>query len=321
MRLNIPFAVWILLLGSYKQGGTLFDLLEKGLGKLGCKGILVLYILLNIAVSVCMLNMFAGSVKVLLLPLTPAFVTMLFIVIICAVFANSGIQYFGRLIALLCVLTTVNYYTGYSLSFIKDFKMEYITPIFDASYSQFVKGILLATGLSAECLLFLMVMIGSMPQTQKHYLGVVKGLFIWSIVLSAAILLKEGNIGNELLLQMAEAGISVACIEEVKTYVRGLEIYVLMAYQYMAIMKTTMSLYNCWASAKKLFNVQQGKPLLILSALSVFGASAWMNSYNTGYFFSVFLGSYVILPFVLIILLLCTISVLIIKNRNGNAEK
>lgn len=34
---NIPFAIWILVLGSYKQGGTIFELLEDGFGKITCK--------------------------------------------------------------------------------------------------------------------------------------------------------------------------------------------------------------------------------------------------------------------------------------------
>jgi spore germination protein KB len=313
--LNIPFAVGILFLSSYKKGGTLFDLLEDGLGKLICKCVILIYFLLNIAISVCMLNMFAGTVKVFFLPRTPAFVIILFIVLICAVFANSGIQYFGRLIALLCVLATANYFIGFSLSFVKEFKIEYITPIFDASYAQFAKGVMLTAGTNAECLLFLMVMVSSTPQTSKHYLSIIKGLLTWSIVLSSAILIMEGNVGQELLSRVAEAGITVASILEIGTFVRGLEIFILMTYQYIVIMKTTIFLYSCWTSAKKLFNVQKGRPLLYISALVIFGTSAWVNSYNTGYFFAVFLGNYVILPFVAIVLLLSTISILIKKTK------
>jgi spore germination protein KB len=319
--LNIPLAIWILFLGSYKKNGTLFDLLKDGLGKWVCKGMIVLYILINIAVSVCMLNMFGATVKTFFLPRTPIFVIILFTVFMCTIFANSGLKYLGRLISLLCVLATLNYFIGFSVSFVNEFRIEYVTPIFDASYAQFVQGMMLATGLSAECLLFLMLIIGSIPQTQKHYLSVIKGLFFWSIILSSAILIMEGNVGRELLSNVTGAGITIASIIQIGSFVRGLEIFILMTYQYIAALKITIYLYSCWEGAKNLFDVKRGRPILILTALAVFIASSLMNSYSSGYSLSVFLGSYVILPFVFLILLLGTISVFIIKSRNGKTEK
>ena len=319
--LNIPFAIWILLLGSYKQGGTLFDLLEDGLGKWVCKCIIVIYFLLNIALSVCMLNMFTVTVKMFFLPRTPAFFIILLIVLMCTIFTNSGIKYFGRLIAILCVLSSANYFIGFSLTLFSGFKPEYITPIFDTSFTQFAKGVLITTGSNAECLLFLMVMVSSTPQTSKHYLSVAKALVVWSILASAAIFIMEGNIGHELLSGIEGAGIAVSGIFEIVAFVRGLEIFILMSYQYFAVIKTTIYLYSCWTSAKKFFNVPLGKPLLIISAIAIFAVSAWINSYNIGYFVAVFLGNYIILPFVILVLLLGTLSVIIKKKRNGKIAK
>jgi len=319
--LNIPFALWILLLGSYKQGGTIFDLLEDGLGKWICRCIIIIYFLLNIAISVCMLNMFAGVIKVFFLPRTPTIYIIFIIVLMCTIFTNSGIKYFGRLVASLSVLALANFFIGFSLSLFVGFKMEYVTPVFDTTYAQFAKGVMIATGNSAECLLFLMVLVSSTPQTSKHYLSVIKGLAIWSIILSAAIVILEGNVGDELLSSVMGAGITVASTIGIGTFIRGLEIFILMTYQYFAILKTTIYLYCCWTAAKKFFNVPRGKPLLIISAIAVFAVSTWVNSYNKGYFFAVYLGNYVIMPFVIITLLLGTLSVLIKKKRNGKTIK
>lgn len=319
--LNIPFAVWILFLGSYKQGGTLFDLLEDGLGKLICKCAVLIYYLLNIAIVVCMLNMFGMTAKMFFLPNTPIFYIILLIVFMCAVFVNSGIKYFARLLALLSLLAPLNYFAGFSMSFVNEFNMDYVTPIFDSSFSQFAKGVMMAAGNNAECLLFLFVVVSTIPQTKKHYLAVIKGILAWSLVLSSAILIMEGCVGQELLSSVAGAGVTIAGIIQIGSFVRGLETFVLMTYQYCVIIKTTILLYCCWISSKKLFNVPQGKPLLILSALAILAASSWMNSYNTGYFLSIFLGNYVILPFVTIILLLCTLSVFIEKKREGKPVK
>ncbi len=211
--------------------------------------------------------------------------------------------------------------SAFQLSLFSGFKLEYVTPIFDTTYAQFAKGVMIAAGSNAECLLFLMVMVSSTPQTSKHYLSVIKGLLTWSIVLSFAILIMEGNEGHELLSRVAGAGLTVASLLLIGKFIQGVEILILMTYQYIVIIKTTIYLYSCWTSAKKLFNVPQGKPLLIISAIAVFAASAWINSYNRGFFFSIFLGEYVIPPFVIIILLLGTLSVFIIKKRNGKTAK
>ena len=155
--MNIPFALWILYLGKSQQGGTIFDILETGLGKVVCKIIIVMYLLLNIAIAVCMLNMFSGMIKLYFLQFTPTFAIMLFIVLICTIFANSGIQNFARLVEILGLLFTVNYFFGFFLSFFKTFKMEYVVPVFDTSSIQFAKGIMISAGTCGESLMFLMI--------------------------------------------------------------------------------------------------------------------------------------------------------------------
>lgn len=318
---NIPLAVWILLLGSVKKDGTLFDLLEDGLGRAGSKIILFFYTLINLAISACILNMFAGMIKVYFLPVTPLAVIVFVIIFMCTIFTNSGIQYFSRLIVLLCVLATVTYFSGYSVSFVNQFRMENITPVFDGTYAQFAKGVFFVIGNSADCLLFLMVMVSSTPQTSRHYLSIMKGLFAWSIILSLATFICEGCVGPDIWSNAAQGGISVSTVIQVGSFLSGLEVFLLMTYQFIVVIKTTIYLYSSWTSAKKMFNVPDGKPLLIVLALVLGIASAWINSYNRGFFYSIFLGDYVILPFVILVLLLCTASALVKKIRDGNKAK
>jgi spore germination protein KB len=313
----IPFALWILILGSYKKGGTLFDILEDGIGKFFTKILLLLYILLNIAVSASMLNLSAGSIKVFFLPRTPLYIIIFFIVLMSTIFANSGFKNCSRLIAMLCVLATINYFIGFSISFFNNFEIEFLKPIFDTSGSQLLKGVLFTTENDAECLLFLMIAVDSIPQTKKHYLAIFKGLLFWSLILSIATLIMEGIIGQDMLSRVAAAGVAVASDIRLGSFLSGLEIFIMITYQLIAILKTTIFIYCCFTASKKLFNVPRGKPLLILSALAVFAASSWLNSYNIGYFFSIFLGNYIIPAFVLFILLLCTISVFIKRRREG----
>lgn len=318
---NIPFAIWILILGSYKKDGTLFDLLEDGLGKVVCKFILILYILINLAISACILNLFAGMIKVYFLPLTPLVIIVFVIVLMSTIFTNRGIKYFARLIVLLCVLATVNYFTGYSVSFVNQFRIEYIIPIFDASYAQIAKGVYFAAANNADCLLFLMLMVSSIPLTSKYLSSITKGLLIWSIILSSAVFICEGCVGPELWAHAAQGGISVSTIIQVGTFIGGIEVFLLLTYQYIVFIKTTIYLYSSWTASKKLFNVPKGKPLLIILAVALIVGSAWINSYSKGFFYSILLGDYVIFPFVIIVLLLCTLSVFVKKKRDEDKSK
>lgn len=318
--INIPFAVWILKLGKNKPGCTVFDILEEGLGKFICKIIIMIYLVINIITVVCMLNMFTGTVMVYFLENTPSWVLLFFLMLICVPFVKSGIKGFAYLIEILVVLYTINYFVAFSASFINSFKMEYITPIFDTSYSQFAKGVLISAGSNAECLLFFMIMVGSTPQTPQHYKSVAKGLLTLAVILTFAVFLEEGVLSQELLSNAAHAGISVSRTIQISSFIQGLEIFVLMTYQYIAIVKITIILYSCWVASKKLFNVQKGTPLLILTALLILGASVWSDSFNSNYFLALFLGSYVNLPFVIFVLILATISATIIKKRSGKQE-
>ena len=168
---------------------------------------------------------------------TPSFIITLFIVFICTIFANSGIKTFARLVEILVVLFTINYFLGFFLSYFKLFKIDYVLPIFDASGLQFAKGTMITAGTVAESLLFLMIILGSVPQVQKKNLAVIKGLAIWSVILSFAILIMEGDIGHEMLSRVAEAGVTVSRVIQIENYIRGMEILLLMTYQYITIAK------------------------------------------------------------------------------------
>ncbi len=317
--LNIPLAMWILSLGKRFQGKTIFDLIETGLGKFVSGTVVFLYLLVTAANAVCMLNMTTGAIRVFFLHNTPTTVIMLIFVSICAVCANSGIFTIGRLIQLLTVMYTSIYFLGFFLSFAGIFKLEYVFPVFDTTIPAFAEGVWITAGTVAESLLFLMVLVGAMTHDKSNYRSVRRGLATWSVILSLALLIMEGDVGHEMLSRIAEAGVAVAGVIEIKSFVRGLEIFIIMTYQYLAICKVIIYLYSSQESLKKLFGGKGGKWMLIIAALFILVPSIWVNSLNTGYFFSLFLGSYVIPAFVAVILILASFGAVRIKKRKGAA--
>lgn len=324
--LNIPLVFWALYLGRQLQSGTIFDLLEEGLGKIITKLLIIIYFIINVAAASCMLSMFTQTVKVYFLQNTPSFIILLFLVFMCTVFVNSGLKNFARLIQILTVLYMANYFFGFFLSFFGFFKPEYVFPVFDSSILELAKGALITAEISTESLLCLMIILGAVPQDKKKYLSAAKGLITWSVLLSFAIFIMEGDIGHELLARVAQAGITVSRIIQIQNFIRGLEILLLMTYQYFAIVKTTIFLYSCEISSQKLFNVKNGKKsskfFLILSAASIYAVSFYVDSFNGGYFYSIDLGCYVIFPFVILILILASVCTVIkkVKSRGVNYE-
>lgn len=321
VMLLIPLAIWIFYLGKFYPQGTIFDILESGLGKIASKTLRLVFILVNIAVAVAQLNMFTQMLNVFFLQYTPAWVIMLVLTMIGVLFANGGIQSFGRLAVILGVLGILNFFAAFIFAFPNFVHLEYIVPVFDTSLIGFIKGTVFVTGGTAECLLLLMIIVSYVPDPGKHYMWAVKGIALSAVVLSSAILIIIALMSPELAKRIAFGGVNAARLIQVGTFIQGLEIFILASYQFIAIGKITSTMYCSWISGTKIITGKKPFLQLVIIALIILIPSVWLTSYNKAYFLAVALGSYIILPFSLVILLLASISVVIINKRAGSAAK
>ncbi|AOY77916.1 GerAB/ArcD/ProY family transporter [Clostridium formicaceticum] len=310
---TIPFAVWIFYLGKFYPGNTIFDILERGLGKFLAKFLSILFIFINIAVAVAHLNMFTQMLNVFFLQFTPVWATMLLLVFLGVIFSYGGIQSFARLAEILAVLGVLNYFAAFVFAFPKFFKIEYVVPIFNMPFAGFLKGTLFIIGAAAECLLILMILVRFVPDPAKHCMWVVKGIALSAVVISSAIFVIIGVMSPELAKGVAFGGVNAARIIKIGDFLQGLEIFIFASYQIIAVGKVTLSMYCAWTSAKKIYNK---KPLLLLviTALMIFIPSVGLSSYNKAYFLAVMLANYVILPFSVFVLLLASISIFRTKS-------
>lgn len=317
---NIPLAYCILLIVMNQPGNSIFDILKKGMGKIVCSVIILIYLIFNIILTSSMLSMFTGIVKIYFLERTPTVVISIFLLAMCSIFANSSIQVTSRLIQTLSFFFTLNYFAGFSISFSRDFNISYVIPVFDTTYSAFFRGVLITSGMSAECLLYLMAITGLIQKPHKEFMSVFKGLLSWSIVLSAAIMIMEGVYRSELLSHVAGAGIAVSRTIQIGNFVRGLEILILMTYQYLVVLKIVIFLQSCFYAVNSLFKIKMRKLFFTFFSLLVLIFSMWMNSFNLGYFISIIV-SYFLMPFVIVVLVLSSISVRSLKKRSGSSDK
>ncbi|MBP2650983.1 MAG: spore germination protein [Firmicutes bacterium] len=313
-----PFAVWMLYLGENYPEKNLLDIVEDGLGKFPGGIVSCVYILINVAVAVAILNLFTELIKSVFLPKTPVGVIMLILVLVAVSIISSGLKAFSRTAELLTGLGLANFFFSFVFSVPKYFHTEYIFPVFDTSWLGFIKGTLFMTGAASECLLLIMIIVRFIPDPGKHCLWVVTGLVFCAVVFSAAILVIMAMLSPELAKRIAFGGVNAARIIQVGEFIRGLEVFIFITYQFIAIGKISVCLYCGWTAVQKiLHNI---KPWLSLAALSsvVLALSFWLNSYNKAYQLAVVLGTYILLPFSILMLLICTI-LLIVKKKKSDA--
>lgn len=318
--LLIPFAVWIFYLGKFYPQGTIFDILEKGLGKISSKILGLIFILINIAVAVAQLNMFTQMLNVFFLQHTPAWVIMLSLTVMGVLLVNGGIQAFGRLTEILAVLGVLNFFAAFIFAFPRFFHLEYVIPVFNSPISGLLKGTAFIAGGTAECLLILMIIVRYVPDSAKHYMWVVKGIALSSLIIASAILVIIGMMSPELAKRIAFGGVNAARLIQIGEYIQGMEIFIFGAYQFIAIGKITLSMYCTWISGKAIFTEKKPFLQLVIVAFMILIPSIWLNSYNKAYFLAVGLG-YIILPFCVFILILTSLSAFIINKRAGSASK
>ena len=315
--LQIPFVLGILYICRNYAGYTIFDIIGEGFGKFLYIIVVLIYSIITIALGTFMLNMFVGSVKVYFLPLTPSWIPMLIIVSMAILLVNNSTLLFGRAFELLSIWFIINYFTGFSLSFVKEFKIENVIPVFDISLLKFGKGILFSMGNASEILLLIMVMVVHIPTAYEHQRWVIRGIIVTCFILTVAIFIMEGISGYELLLRNGQAGIDVSRAIYIGDFIRGLEVFILATYQLITILRISLYIYGIWIPTKKLFDKKYSTIILFLIALLIFLPSAWLNSSNNAYFLSIFVTSFIILPFVIIVILLACLGIRIIKKKSG----
>ena len=319
--LVIPLAIWIFYLGKFYPQSTIFDILEKGLGKILSSGFGILFIIINIAVAVAQLNMFTEMLTVFFLQFTPPWVIMLFLTAMCVMFANGGIQAFGKLTEFLAILGVINFFAAFIFAFPKVFRIEYIIPIFDTSLSGFIKGTVFMTGGAAETLLVLMIIVRYVPDPGKHYMWLVKSIALSAVVFSSAIFVIIGMMSAELAKRIAFGGVNAAMLIQVGEFIQGLEVFIFGAYQFIAIGKITLSIYIAWIVGKKIFSEKKPSLQLLIIALMILIPSVWLTSYNKAYFLAVALGNYILLPFSILVLMLASVIVIIKNKKTGRGLK
>ena len=310
----IPFAIWILYLGKFLPNKTLINIIENKIGKIPSSIIYLLYFFINILVGTTHLNMFTSMINTFFLASTPPLVIMAFLLMIGFFLVKGKTLDFARFVEILAVLGLLNYFLTFILGIPKEFNFEFVYPVFDTSLYGFLKGCLFIAGTAAETLLILIIFVRNIPSPEKHYSWVVKGVLLASVIFPLAIMIIMAMMSPELAKRIAYGGVNAARLIQLGKYIQGLEVFVLVAYQLIAIGKVTICLYCAWTSIKDLLNQHIPKILLFLTALLMLFSSSKIISYGKAYSIAVFTASYIVLPFSIFVLVIASICVKLKKD-------
>ncbi|MGE5328686.1 MAG: GerAB/ArcD/ProY family transporter [Deltaproteobacteria bacterium] len=316
----IPLVFWLLSLRKDRPEDTIFEIIESGLGKVTSKSIIIIYYFITMISIIILMNLFTQTVKIYFLQYTPAWILMLLIIIMCYMFVNSGIKIFVMFCEIIIVLATIDFHAGFALAFVKQFKIENFIPLFDITLSGFLKSIIFIMGNLSEVLMMFMLLINVMPDSKKCLTWIVKGLILWAVIYAAAGVIFIGIIGVEQLARVSGTGVAVAKVIQIGDFIRGLEVFIFVVYVNQAIAKLCIFLYSMQQAGLRLIGKSKSKIHLIIAAILVFIGSIIMNSYVTAYFVSVFLYTYILLPFSIFVLILGSLGLAISNRKRGIIE-
>lgn len=316
--LTIPFIITILYLSKKYPENTIFDIISIKFGKPLYIILIIFNTLINIILAVTILNLLCGIVKVYFLLLMPVWVIMLLNITIAFLFVNNKPLLFGRTVELLAIWFVINYFAGFSLSFVKEFDFKNIYPIFDTTLSKFGEGVFFSFCSASEIILFIIVMVGNMPQTNGNKKSILKGIMLWASVLTLAVFIMQGISGTEILLRTSSVGVEVSRSIYFGDFLRGLELFILATYQLICILKLSIYLYCSWIPIKKILHEKYSFITLFLVSLIILVLSIKLNSTNKAFFISIFMDYYIISPFTLIVLIIAFLGTLLMKKSNGS---
>ncbi|PJI08598.1 MULTISPECIES: GerAB/ArcD/ProY family transporter [Clostridium] len=316
--LTIPFVMAALYLSKKCPEHNIFEIIRSSFGKCTYVIIVIINAIINIILATIVLNFFTGMVKTYFLQMTPTWVIMLCVIIMAFLFVNNKILLFGRTVELLTVWYVINYFTGFSVGLIKEFRFENIFPVFDTTILKFGKAVFFSLGSASAITLFVLVMVGHMLQADSNKKNVIKGIVFWAFILSLAVFIMQGISGTELVGKVSFAGVEISRAIYFGDFIRGLELFILATYELICIVGISLYLYCTWIPIKKLFKEKYSIILLIIISIAILVPSIKLSSYNRALFISFFMDYYVILPFVAVILIMAFIGIHIMKKNSGS---
>jgi spore germination protein (amino acid permease) len=311
----IPLIALLLRLGRHYGSGTLLDIISVGLGKFAAVAASLVYFVVSVGLAATHVTMFTALINTFFLLYTPPWLIMLELAAMGALFAGGRLTTLSRLLEVMAVLGVVNYFVTFIAAIPSNFHTEYVLPIFVTTVAGFTKSVYFFAGNAAETLLVLSILIGFIQSPEKKVKNAAWGILAGGVVFSLAILIINAVMSPELSKRIAFGGVNAARLLQVGDFLQGLEVFILMTYQLIAVCRLALFIYCAWTALKRMLGGKIPAVLLGITSAALFGAALMVGSYNRAYGLAVLAATYVSLPLAFLLIVLAAIGVGIHRSR------
>lgn len=317
--LLIPFGLWTMYLAKLSPGKTILGLLEICSGKLISKLVSIIYTFAFIILAIITLRLLLGIVRAFVLFHTPTWIVSLIILVVSFLITLSGIEVLARMNVVLVVVLISSFFITVLLSMISLSNLDYISPILEKGLKGIALGTLVSGGASANCIVFLPIVVAYLPKLEENYSTLIKSLLVTGILFGIGIFNIICTLSAEIAKNNAYGIFNVARSIQIGTFIQGSEIFVFFVYSFLLFSYLPAYMYGSWSGIKQIFN--NCCPIVFLSiiAIIIFIMVLTIDSYNEAYFIAELAAKYVTLPLVFLLLLVTSIAAFI--NRNAMVKK
>jgi spore germination protein KB len=309
--INIALALWVLSVAKKYPGKNMFQILQLLGGKWLSSIFVIVYVGLNIVLSALLLMLCGGLVKTFVLHNTPMWVPMLLMLLLSYLIAGSGIENLARLSASLEIVVLGIFVLTLVISVITQFNASNILPILDSDVSSFLKAVLLAGGGHSEVILFMFIMIESLYHPGKQMVSLTVGLLISVVVMpGAAVFLFSAAISPEEASRISFAGVNIASSITIGNFIQGLEIFILITYVVITVLKLAGNLYSSWVASESIVK-KNTRVLIMIITLVTFILTLNIRSFNQAFYDYILVIQYCVYPFYILALSSATFLILI----------
>lgn len=307
----LPAILLIIYASKDYDGLTIFEIIEHISGKLVSSIICLIYIGINIVLSIFNLALATNITKSNLLHTTPFWIPLFLTLLIATFIASSGIEVIGRICALLIPILTLCYIAFLLIGY-DNFDFNNLKPFLDKGIDNLGNSFYLTNSILSEVLLLLFVLTSAM-KNKAIILGKVakSSLIIFVIIPMFIIVSYIGILSQEVSSMVAFGGLNISMFAGIERYVQGTEIFVLVVIIFFSILKITTFLYCIRISFNQIFNKKVKNPVYILlpSSIIIFIGSLTYFNFNYVYKQCLLFYQYIVIPFSLALILFTLILI------------
>lgn len=311
----IMLCIFMVRVGSRFQGKSILTIIEDSFGRVVSCIVSIFYIVLMILLSATNLSLFAGVVNAYILILTPKWVPIFLLLVVCALIAGSGIEVLARMSIIFSLITIVNYNAANILAVVTTFDYKLLLPQFERPFITYIQGMYLILSSMLETFLFAAIGIENMPMNPRPYKAVAKGLLISSFFVVTVPTSFIGILGLTEATRTGYVAFNMFHGIQIGRFIQGMEVFVMITYYVIAVAKISINLFILKTALSHIIGKSHGRLAIVCTTVLVFVFFLKYISFNKAYLFAIQLAEYVTLPFVIFLSLIAAICLAVGKRK------